>query len=52
MDPDVFGLGLVKACFGLKWSKRISKGNGEFAYVINGTVKYSLTKGSLIVECK
>lgn len=52
MDPDVFGLGLVKACLGLKWNKRISKGNGEFAYVINGTVKYSLTKGSLIVEYK
>ena len=38
MDPAMFGLGLVKACFGLKWNKRISNGNGEFAYVINGSI--------------
>jgi len=37
---------------GLKWNERILNENGDFAYVINGTVKYWLSKKSSIVEYK
>ena len=37
---------------GLKWNERIVNENGDFAYVIDGTVKYWLSKKSSIVEYK
>ena len=37
---------------GLKWNKRTLNENGDFAYVINRTVQYWLSKRSSIVEYK
>ena len=33
----------LDAILGLKWNKRIFNENGDFAYVVNGTVKYWMT---------
>ena len=43
---------LLDDVLGLKWDKRIFNICGDFAYVIEGTVKFSLGKKSPIVECK
>lgn len=37
---------------GLKWNERIFNENGDFAYVVNGTVQYWLTKRNPIMEFK
>ena len=37
---------------GLRWNERIFNGNGDFAYVVNGTVKYWLSKRNPIMEFK
>ena len=37
---------------GLKWNERIFNENGDFAYVMNGTVRYWLTKRNTVVEFK
>ena len=37
---------------GSKWNERIFNENGDFAYVVNGTVTYWLTKRKAIVEYK
>ena len=37
---------------GLRWNDRIFNGNGDFAYVVNGTVKYWLSKRNPIMEFK
>ena len=37
---------------GSKWNERIFNENGDFAYVVNGTVTYWLTKRKPIVEYK
>ena len=37
---------------GFNWDKRIFNCNGEFAYVINGTVKFWLKRKSPITEYK
>ena len=37
---------------GLKWNERVFNENGDFAYVVKGTVKYWLTKKNPIIEFK
>lgn len=37
---------------GLKWNERIFYENGDFAYVMNGTVRYWLSKRNSVVEFK
>lgn len=37
---------------GLKWNERIFYDNGDFAYVMNGTVRYWLSKRNSVVEFK
>ena len=37
---------------GLKWNERIFYENGDFAYVMNGTVRYWLSNRNSVVEFK
>lgn len=43
---------LIDNFLGKKWDERIFNGNGDFAYVIHGTVRYWLSKSNPIVEFK
>lgn len=37
---------------GLKWNEKIFNENGDFAYVVNGTVQYWFNKRNPIMEVK
>lgn len=43
---------LLDDVLGINWDKRIFNCNGDFAYVVDGTVKFCLARKSPIVEYK
>ena len=42
--------GDLDSCLGVKWDERIMKENGDFAFVITGTVRYWIKRKAPIVE--
>jgi hypothetical protein len=43
---------LLDEVLGINWDKRIFNSNGDFAYVIDGTLKFWLARKSPIIEYK
>ena len=49
-NREVYRLRSNDSCLGVKWDERIMNENGDFAFVITGTVRYWIKRKAPIVE--